>query len=173
MRHMALLIGLLLSSVTLASAQSLSKTGIYILNGGFVELEDINEIDGDTVRTPAYAFPEILVPKIPAMIWKVINRQQCVFSRSAVDDKSGVSMVMYLNNIIVKETKTLTQEAIYSKVRLKGEDYLVCVFVNGTKTECSRQQDVLVMTDNLPRFYNAIKYLYSNYCRTAERKNAF
>jgi hypothetical protein len=47
-------ITLLLSSISFASAQSLSKTAAYIIIGGDIDLGDLKEIDRDTVHIPGY-----------------------------------------------------------------------------------------------------------------------
>ena len=102
---------------------------------------------------------------------KTINRQQCVVSTSP-DGYNGPEAIFYFNNVIVKETTEKSQVPNQSTLYLKGEDYVLCILQNGAKN-CLRQLEIGVKTDNLPRVYNAIKYLYANFCKSAERKNAF
>ena len=165
----ALLITLLLSSISFASAQSLSKTAAYIIIGDDIDLGDLREIDQDTVRIPGYMATITFLVK--PTILKTINRQQCVVSTSP-DGYNGPEAIFYFNNVIVKETTEKSQVPNHSTLYLKGEDYVLCILQNGTKN-CLRQLEIGVQTDNLPRVYNAIKYLYANFCKSAERKNAF
>jgi hypothetical protein len=152
MKRAVLLILLLLSSVSHVSAQSLPKAAVFILSGGFVDLQDIKEIDQDTVHIPRYLFAITFL--VQPVILKIINRQQCVVSTSP-DGYEAPQAVFYFNNVIVKETTDNPIGSNYSKLYLKGEDYVFCIIQQNNTKSCLRQWDTAIITDNVPRVYNA------------------
>jgi hypothetical protein len=163
---------LLLTSNSCAFAQTLEQSAAYIISGGFVDVADIKAIDQDTVLVPAFWFlPTFLMPKITL---KVANRKQCILmSEGVLPQQRNKHMDLYLNNVILAETYDESSNLpIFRMFYLVGEEYVVCTR-DGDQQGCQRILATAVKTVNLPRIYNAVKYLYSNFCVSATRKGAF
>lgn len=155
------------------SCQSLAQTAAYILSGGNVDLSDIKHSNNDTARVPGYVFAVTTLQ--PEMNYQVTNQAECIITANTPSSPQR-TMTFYLNNVILKETRS--QEIVsnhmfrLSKFHLRGESHVVCFKDRGNQG-CLRDFDSGTQTDNLPRIWNALNYLYSNFCTSAKRRSAF
>jgi tetratricopeptide (TPR) repeat protein len=152
---------------------SLAQTAAFILSGGFVDLGDITQIDNETVRVPSHMIG--LTYLVSETRYRVVNQAECIIS-TEIPSLPQRSMTLYLSNVILNEARaeeTMSNQMLrLSKLYLRGEDHVVCVN-NGGNRQCLRQFDTATPTENLPRMWNALNYLYSNFCSPAKRKSAF
>ena len=161
--------GMLLAQ-THALSQTLAQTAAYIIAGGFVELGDIKEIDQDTVGIPGYMMTFTFA--MPPLTLKVVNRQKCeVLTTDLATAKKEV--IISFNKVIVQDTTEELLVGNFSKFSLIGEEFVACSFINGVQQTCVRNFPTVAKSESLPRIYNALKYLYSNFCTSARRMSPF
>jgi hypothetical protein len=135
-----------------------------------VNIADMKVIDQNTVRMPAYfLIPTFLIPEVTL---KVTNRKDCSIEMEGSQYQTKKNIELYLNNVILGETYDERTILNFSKFHLVGEEYVGCVY-EGTLKQCLRDWDTNAKTVDLPRIYNALKYLYSTFCTSARRKGAF
>ncbi|MCP1848373.1 MULTISPECIES: hypothetical protein [unclassified Bradyrhizobium] len=164
----------ILLSASQSIGQTLPQTAAYILSGGIVEVKDMKTDGDDTVYVPSFMIG--LTNMIPAMAVHVSNRERCEITFEPVKSDQVKRVSVYFNNVIPTETRNqLTaknQLQSISTFYLIGEEQVVCAEVNGNKG-CSRTLDTPAYTENLPRVYKAIDYLFSKFCSPSRRKGAF
>jgi hypothetical protein len=158
-----------------ARSQTLLQTVAYIETGGFVDVKDTKEIDSNTLYVPTYVVA--MTTMMPEHVLKLDDKATCrVTSTTNHPGALAKQLTVHFNNVIVRESRvaeTISNPVIrLSKIYLTGEDEVVCWQIEG-RPGCTRQWDIPVRTDDVPRMVAAIKHLYSNYCTSAKRKSAF
>lgn len=171
-----LVVGGLLLSSSLGLCQTLEQTTAYIINGGFVDVSDMKQVEVGTVITPTY---NLQMFPIPQSSFQVMDERQCVILQNRQSGIfPGAQLTWHFNNVIVSETSQQQVAEQLTKMHFNGELPVFCASslggaVASPPESCSRQSDFTVENKNLPRVYKAIEYLYSKFCSSAHRKNAF
>jgi hypothetical protein len=156
------------------------------LGSGRAEPGDLKKIDDNTVQFVRHSPAELTsspsitgrdLPKMRLDVIRAINRRQCEFANLNVLQSGRMlpTMNFYFNKIIIGELSE--QPLLFSDqsvLRLVGEDDIACAFNlddRGTGY-CTREISVSPKTEDVPKIRDALKYLYSNFCTSAKRKNA-
>jgi hypothetical protein len=163
--------GLLVSGSANTGAQTLEQTAAFIISGGFVDLKDLKAVAEDKVFIRGYFLaPTVMMPPLSLT---VTDRKQCILQTKSMYQTQTEFMDYYFSNAILSETHDEpTDLPDMTKFYLVGEDYVVCPR-DGDSGSCLRSAGLAAKTREIPTIYKAMKYIYSDFCKSARRKNAF